>query len=72
MDTHVHQIATKHYGFRSLGSSKKVIMTPKLYDEINSKLADTWGEYAGWAHSVGSYRHIHNLYLTTTLGSVYC
>ncbi|KAF8557274.1 DNA glycosylase [Imleria badia] len=52
VDTHVLQIATKHYGFRSLGSSKKVSMTPKLYDEINSKLAGTWGEYAGWAHSV--------------------
>ncbi|KAH0827059.1 DNA glycosylase [Lanmaoa asiatica] len=52
VDTHVHQIATKHYGFRSPGSSKKTSMTPKLYDEINSKLADTWGEYAGWAHSV--------------------
>lgn len=52
VDTHVHQIATKHYGLRSLGSSKKVSMTPKLYDEINSKLADTWGKYAGWAHSV--------------------
>ena len=52
VDTHVHQIVTKHYGFRSLGSSKKVSMTPKLYDEINTKLADTWGDYAGWAHSV--------------------
>ncbi|KAF8136732.1 DNA glycosylase [Boletus edulis] len=52
VDTHVHQIAAKHYGFRSLGSSKKVSMTPKLYDEINSKLGETWGEYAGWAHSV--------------------
>ncbi|KAG9318813.1 acyl-CoA N-acyltransferase [Chiua virens] len=52
VDTHVHQIAAKYYGFRSLGSSKKVNMTPKLYDEINSKLADNWGEYAGWAHSV--------------------
>ncbi|KAG8217839.1 DNA glycosylase [Butyriboletus roseoflavus] len=52
VDTHVHQIATKHYGFRALGSSKKVSMTPTLYEEINRKLADTWGEYAGWAHSV--------------------
>ncbi|KAF9227507.1 N-glycosylase/DNA lyase [Gyrodon lividus] len=50
VDTHVHQIAMKHYGFR--GSKGKVAMTPKLYAEINSRLADIWGEYAGWAHSV--------------------
>ncbi|KAF8843580.1 DNA glycosylase [Paxillus ammoniavirescens] len=53
VDTHVHQIAMKHYGFHTPGGSKgKVAMTPKLYDEINSKLADIWGDYAGWAHSV--------------------
>ena len=28
-------------------------MTPKLYDEVSTKLANVWGEYAGWAHSVG-------------------
>lgn len=27
-------------------------MTPKLYDEVNTKLVNTWGPYAGWAHSV--------------------
>jgi hypothetical protein len=27
-------------------------MTPKLYDEVNAKLAATWGDYAGWAHVV--------------------
>ncbi|KIJ69005.1 hypothetical protein HYDPIDRAFT_80079 [Hydnomerulius pinastri MD-312] len=53
VDTHVHQIATKHYGLRPPGGSKgKTAMTPKLYDEINTKLADIWGDYAGWAHSV--------------------
>lgn len=64
MDTHVHQIAAKHYGFRSGGSSKKVTMTPRLYDEINRKLADTWGEYAGWAHSVSDRPFLHTLELT--------
>lgn len=49
VDTHVHQIAVKHYGVRS--TSKKT-MTPKLYDEVNEKLAGIWGEYAGWAHTV--------------------
>ncbi|KAF9246178.1 DNA glycosylase [Melanogaster broomeanus] len=43
VDTHVHQIAIKHYGFRPAGSKGKVAMTPKLYDEINSKLGDTLG-----------------------------
>ncbi|CAL1705091.1 unnamed protein product [Somion occarium] len=51
VDTHVHQIAVKHYGMT--GSSKtRTNMTPKLYDEVNNKLASIWGEYAGWAHSV--------------------
>jgi N-glycosylase/DNA lyase len=27
-------------------------MTPKLYDELSSRLAGVWGGYAGWAHSV--------------------
>ena len=27
-------------------------MTPKLYEEVATKLADMWGDYAGWAHSV--------------------
>jgi hypothetical protein len=31
----------------------KVPMTPKLYEEVATKLADVWGDYAGWAHSVG-------------------
>ncbi|PCH37826.1 N-glycosylase/DNA lyase [Wolfiporia cocos MD-104 SS10] len=51
VDTHVHQIAMKHYGVS--GSSKaKSNMTPKLYDEVSSKLAAVWGDYAGWAHLV--------------------
>ncbi|KAH9833075.1 DNA glycosylase [Rhodofomes roseus] len=51
VDTHVHQIAMKHYGVS--GSSKgKTAMNTKLYDAVSSKLADVWGEYAGWAHSV--------------------
>ncbi len=52
VDTHVHQIAVKHYGFP--GSSKaKTAMTPRLYDDVNQKLVSIWGDYAGWAHSVG-------------------
>ncbi|KAI0333480.1 DNA glycosylase [Cubamyces sp. BRFM 1775] len=50
VDTHVHQIAAKHYGLK--GGSKTTNMTPKLYDEVSNKLANVWGEYAGWAHSV--------------------
>lgn len=54
VDTHVHQIAIKHYGIHGK-SGTKVNMTPKLYDEVNSKLAKVWGDYAGWAHSVSNY-----------------
>ncbi|KAG6837287.1 hypothetical protein H0H93_011889 [Arthromyces matolae] len=52
VDTHVYQIATKHYGLRSKSDGKKVNMTPKLYEELNSKFFNVWGHYAGWAHSV--------------------
>ncbi|KDN49328.1 hypothetical protein RSAG8_02030, partial [Rhizoctonia solani AG-8 WAC10335] len=54
VDTHVQQIATKMYGFRSQGKRPKA-MNPRLYrlySEIASKFTDTWGSYAGWAHSV--------------------
>ncbi|KAI0636741.1 DNA glycosylase [Trametes polyzona] len=50
VDTHVHQIAVKHYGLRA--ASKAANMNPKLYEEVSSKLSSIWGEYAGWAHSV--------------------
>ncbi|KAH9945908.1 DNA glycosylase [Epithele typhae] len=39
VDTHVYQIAVKHYGLR-------------VYDEVCGKLAAVWGSHAGWAHSV--------------------
>lgn len=54
VDTHVYQIAIKHYGIPGK-SGTKANMTPKLYDEVNSKLAKVWGDYAGWAHSVSNY-----------------
>ncbi|RDB20955.1 N-glycosylase/DNA lyase [Hypsizygus marmoreus] len=54
VDTHVHQIATKYYGLKGTSASngKKVNMTPKLYEDVNTKLLSVWGDYAGWAHSV--------------------
>jgi N-glycosylase/DNA lyase len=52
VDTHVYQIATKHYGMKSPTSGKKVNMTQKLYEEVNSKFLSIWGDYAGWAHTV--------------------
>ncbi|KAF7338225.1 DNA glycosylase [Mycena venus] len=51
VDTHVHQIAIKHYGLKGSLNAKSN-MTPKLYEEINTKLVTVWGDYAGWAHSV--------------------
>ncbi|KAJ7097823.1 N-glycosylase/DNA lyase [Mycena belliarum] len=51
VDTHVQQIAIKHYGLKGSLSSKAT-MTPKLYEEIRSRLFAVWGDYAGWAHSV--------------------
>ncbi|KAG9123295.1 8-oxoguanine glycosylase ogg1 [Ceratobasidium sp. 392] len=51
VDTHVQQIATKMYGFKSRAGQSKT-MTPKLYSEIATKFSNVWGAYAGWAHSV--------------------
>ncbi|KAG6832332.1 hypothetical protein H0H87_001973 [Tephrocybe sp. NHM501043] len=54
VDTHVHQIAMKYYGLKGATGSngKKANMTPKLYDDVNTRLFSVWGDYAGWAHSV--------------------
>lgn len=54
VDTHVHQIALKYYGLRGTPNGKggKVPMTPKIYEAVGTKLVETWGDYAGWAHSV--------------------
>ncbi|KAJ3554471.1 hypothetical protein NM688_g3089 [Phlebia brevispora] len=52
VDTHVHQIAVKHYGMSGSTSKSKTNMTPKLYEQVTSKLTTMWGSYAGWAHSV--------------------
>ncbi|KAG6898339.1 hypothetical protein C0992_009014 [Termitomyces sp. T32_za158] len=52
VDTHVHQIAMKYYGLKGSSNGKKVNMTPKLYEDVNAKLFNVWGDYAGWAHSV--------------------
>ena len=57
MDTHVYQIAIKHYGLR--GAAKTGTMSPKVYDEVSSKLAEIWGNYAGWAHSVRCPTYMH-------------
>ena len=57
VDTHVLQIALKHYGFKSM-SRGKATMTPKLYEELNDRFFSIWGDYAGWAHSV-SFRFLY-------------
>jgi hypothetical protein len=51
VDTHVLQIATKHYGFRGLSGTRQTI-SPKLYEAISDKFHGVWGNYADWAHSV--------------------
>lgn len=38
-------------------------MTPKLYEDVNTKLLGVWGEYAGWAHTV-SIDQVMFIYLT--------
>lgn len=42
VDTHVHQIAMKHFGM-SGSSNFKMAMRPKLYDEASNKFAAVLG-----------------------------
>ena len=51
MDTHVYQIAVKHYGMKGPNGGRAT-MSPKLYEELNAKFFSMWGKYAGWAHTV--------------------
>jgi len=49
VDTHVLQIAAKHYGFKQ-GKGKG--MTPAVYAAVGGRLGEVWGAYAGWAQGV--------------------
>lgn len=73
VDTHVYQIAIKHYGLRGSTNAKQTI-NPRLYDEVNKKLSSKWGDYAGWAHSVGDFHKLSVSSLTESLpaGALYC
>ncbi|XP_043933977.1 N-glycosylase/DNA lyase isoform X1 [Protopterus annectens] len=50
VDTHVWQIAKRHY-LPHLGSDNKTL-TDRLYKEIGNYFHNLWGPYAGWAQSV--------------------
>ncbi|KZT60458.1 DNA glycosylase [Calocera cornea HHB12733] len=49
VDTHVHQLAVRHYGLKPAAAKG---MTPALYLQIAERLRDVWGPYAGWAQAV--------------------
>lgn len=51
VDTHVFQIASRHY-LKHLTSSKSKTISEKVYNEVSSTLQQRFGKYAGWAHSV--------------------
>lgn len=51
VDTHVYQIAARHY-LKHLTVSKKANISEKTYNEISDKLQSVFGPHAGWAHSV--------------------
>ena len=71
VDTHVYQIAVKHYGLKGASNGKKVTMTPKIYEDINTRLFDVWGDYAGWAHSVSFWSHSAPSYIYIHAGTIY-
>merc|ERR1712008_669860 len=45
-DTHVWKLAKRHYGIMDNS------LTPKVYDDIFDRFHGTFGDKAGWAHSV--------------------
>ncbi|EIW85082.1 hypothetical protein CONPUDRAFT_48745 [Coniophora puteana RWD-64-598 SS2] len=72
VDTHVHQIAIKHYGLRVSGKAgAKATLTPKLYEDVNTKFVNIWGEYAGWAHSV-RFTGRRQTFSDVSQGSIHC
>ncbi|RUS19048.1 hypothetical protein BC938DRAFT_475828 [Jimgerdemannia flammicorona] len=57
VDTHVWQIAKRDYGFGRSKAKKRAAdpktLTARLYDEVGDHFRSLFGEYSGWAHSVG-------------------
>ena len=51
VDTHVYQIASRHY-LKHLSPAKKGGVTEKTYKEVCARLQQLFGSHAGWAHSV--------------------
>lgn len=37
-------------------------MTPRIYNEVATKLADIWGGYAGWAHTARIYSKLPSFF----------
>eukprot|EP00474_Spongospora_subterranea_P002634 CRZ03092.1 hypothetical protein [Spongospora subterranea] len=52
VDTHVLQIALKHYRDRIGSITKSQTLTPKVYNQISTGFVSVFGELAGWAHSI--------------------
>lgn len=46
-------------------------MTPRLYEEVSNRFLSTWGEYAGWAHSVRYNRCLLVVFANPHAGTVY-
>jgi N-glycosylase/DNA lyase len=71
VDTHVLQIATKHYGFRGLSGTKQT-MSPKLYEVRSDKFHGVWGNHAGRAHSVSFLSHSRSATHALPAGIIHC
>ncbi|KAF2863378.1 DNA glycosylase [Piedraia hortae CBS 480.64] len=53
VDTHVWQIAKRHYNFfPSAGRKETGNLNKALYDQVANGFRTLWGREAGWAHSV--------------------
>eukprot|EP00457_Paulinella_chromatophora_P005909 gb/GEZN01005927.1/.p1 GENE.gb/GEZN01005927.1/~~gb/GEZN01005927.1/.p1 ORF type:complete len:392 (-),score=82.75 gb/GEZN01005927.1/:137-1312(-) len=52
VDTHVWQIACRHYAHKISGGLHNKTLTDKLYKQVGDAFRDIFGPRAGWAHSV--------------------
>ena len=61
VDTHVWQIAARDYNYAFKLKGKKAVgsMTKDVYNGVSDFFQSLWGDYAGWAHSVG--KHLWSL-----------
>lgn len=57
VDTHIHSIATTHYG-----QKKQASLSTSNYDAISTFFEQLWKPYAGWAQAVSVSRRVRSIF----------